>query len=98
VSLVWPRCKVCRSKFRVRLPLKVGFATHYVGRFVLLGSLAAGVAFRSTDMFTMGFAAFVALEVAAFRIGRLEPDIRDPITMMQLRRYRARGSDGSSTQ
>jgi hypothetical protein len=90
VSLLAPRCKLCRSKFRVRLPFGIGFGAHYVGLLLLLGSLAAAAALRITSLFTVGFFLFVVLELVVFWIGRLEADTRDPVTAMQLRRLRGR--------
>jgi hypothetical protein len=45
------------------------------------------VVLRDAAVFTIGFAVFLAVELLAFGIGRLEPDTRDPVTVMQLRRY-----------
>lgn len=93
-SLIWPRCKVCRSKFRVRLGFGVGLAANYLATVVLLGSLAVAVIRRDAEAFTLGFAAFVVLKLLMFHVGRLEPDSRDPVTVMQLRRYVGReGAD-----
>lgn len=86
-SLIWPRCKVCRSKFRVRLGFGIGLAANYFATLVLLGSLALGVVRRDAEVFTVGFVAFVVLKLLLFYAGRLEPDSRDPVTVMQLRRY-----------
>ena len=86
-SLIWPRCKVCRSKFRLRLPIGVGFVGDYVGQYLLLGSLVAAVVLANTWVFAVGLAVFAALEVVIFRVSRLEPDTRDPVTVMRLRRY-----------
>ena len=87
VSSIWPRCRVCRSKFRLRLPFGVGFIGDYVGQFVLLGSLVAAVVLLNTWVFAIGLVAYTALETVIFRVSRLEPDTRDPVTVMQLRRY-----------
>lgn len=57
---------------------------------VLLGSLAVAVVRRDESVFTLGFVAFVVLKILLFYAGRLTPDRRDPVTVMQLRRY-ARG-------
>lgn len=91
VSLIWPRCRVCRSKFRLRLPIGVGFIGDYLGQFVLLGALVAAVLLANVWVFAIGLAAFTALETVIFRVSRLEPDTRDPVTAMQLRRYPRRG-------
>ena len=87
-SLIWPRCKVCRSKFRLRLPFGVGFIGDYIGYVVLLGSLVAAVVLANSWVFAVGLALFAALEIVIFRVSRLEPDARDPVTAMQLRRYK----------
>jgi len=63
----------------------------YVGQFVLLGSLVAAVVLSNTWVFAIGLVAFTALETVIFRVSRLEPDARDPITAMQVRRYAPRG-------
>lgn len=89
-SLIFPRCRVCHSKFRLRLFIGVNFIGDYVGHFVLLGSLVASVALSNTWVFAVGLAAFIAIEAVIFRVSRLEPDTRDPITNMQLRRYAPR--------
>lgn len=89
-SLVWPRCKVCRAKFRVRFGFGIGFAASYVPMLVLLGSLAIAAIRRDDAVFTLGFVAFVVLKLVLFCGGRLEADRRDPVTAMQLRLY-ARG-------
>lgn len=86
-ALIWPRCKVCRSKFRVRLGFGVGLAANYLATLVLLGSLAVAVIRRDAAVFTLGFVAFVVLKLLLFHVGRLEPDSRDPVTAMQIRRY-----------
>ena len=86
-SLIWPRCKVCRSKFKLRLPIGIGFIGDYVGHCVLLGSIAVAVFVADTWAFVVGVALFTVLEVTIFRVSRLEPDTRDPVTVMQLRRY-----------
>ena len=96
VSLIWPRCRVCRSKFRLRLPIGVGFIGDYVGKLVLLGSLVAAVALANTWVFAIGLVAFTALETVIFRVSRLEPDTRDPVTAMQLRRYAPRSEKSES--
>lgn len=94
-SLIWPRCKVCRSKFRVRLDFGIGLAANYLAILVLLGSLAVAVIRRDAGTFTLGFVAFIVLKLVIFHLGRLEPDSRDPVTVMQLRRYVGRkGADG----
>ena len=59
----------------------------YVGQFVLLGSLVAAVVLLNTWVFAIGLVAYTALETVIFRVSRLEPDTRDPVTVMQLRRY-----------
>jgi hypothetical protein len=87
VSLIWPRCKVCRSRFRLRLPIGAGFIGDYIGHFLLLGSVALAVVLANIWLFVAGFAIFTALEVVIFRVSRLEPDTRDPVTVLQLRRY-----------
>ena len=87
VALIAPRCKNCKARFRVRLPFGVGLAGHYLSRGVLLASVAAALLTRGTEVFALGLLAFAVLEVGMFVVGRLEPDGRDPITVMQLRRY-----------
>jgi hypothetical protein len=71
----------------VRLPLGMGFVGHYVAQLALIASIVAAVARQNTSLFTAGFFVFVVLEIVVFWIGRLEPDTKDPITRMQLRRY-----------
>jgi hypothetical protein len=87
VALVFPRCKNCKSRFRVRLPYGLGFAGHYVSRTVLFAAVAAALVTQGSQVFAMGLLAFAALESVIFFWGRLEPDRRDPITVMQQRRY-----------
>jgi hypothetical protein len=78
----------------VRLGFGVGLAASYVATLVLLGSLAAAVVRRDAEVFTLGFFAFVVLKLVMFQVGRLEPDSRDPVTVMQLRRYVGRKGAG----
>lgn len=87
VALIWPRCRVCRSRFRVELPFGLKFVGHYAAQLVLVASIVAAVMRRDTSLFTVGFFVFVVVEIAIFWIGRLAPDTRDPITVMQQRRY-----------
>jgi hypothetical protein len=87
VSLIWPRCRVCRSKFRLRLPIGVGFIGDHVGQLLLLAAIVAAVVVTNIWVFAIGFVAFTALETLIFRVSRLEPDTKDPVTAMQLRRY-----------
>jgi hypothetical protein len=61
-----------------------------VGKVVLLASLVAAVVLANTWVFAIGLVVFAALDAVIFRISELEPDTRDPITNMQLRRYTPR--------
>jgi hypothetical protein len=74
----------------VRLGFGIGVAANDLATLVLLGSLVIAVTRRDAEVFTLGFVAFVVLKLVMFHAGRLEPDSRDPVTVMQLRRY-ARG-------
>jgi hypothetical protein len=65
-------------------------AANYLATLVLFGSLAVAVIRRDAEVFTAGFVAFVVLKILMFYAGRLEPDSRDPVTVMQLRRYAGR--------
>jgi len=67
----------------------VGFGAvgDYAGSIVFVGSLLAAILISDRRIAGAGLAAFVVLELAVFRVSRLEPDTRDPITNMQLRRY-----------
>jgi hypothetical protein len=89
VSQLWPRCRVCRARFRRRLS-GAGFIGDYAGKVVLLASLVAAVVLANTWVFAMGLVVFIAVDAVIFRISELEPDTRDPITNMQLRRYAPR--------
>ena len=84
-ALLWPRCKVCGSKFRRRLGF--GAIGGYAGSIVFVGSLLAAIGLSDHRIAGAGLAAFVVIELVLFRVSRLEPDTRDPITNMQLRRY-----------
>jgi hypothetical protein len=70
----------------------------YVGKVVLLASLVAAVVLANTWVFAIGLVVFTVLDAVIFRISELEPDTRDPITNMQLRRYAPRNQHPVSTK
>ena len=87
-ALLWPRCKVCRSRFRRRLAFGAPFIGDYAGAVIFAGSLVVAIMLSDRRIAGVGLAVFILVEVLVFRVGRLYPDERDPVTTMQLRRYR----------
>lgn len=95
-ALLWPRCKVCGSKFRRRLALGIPLVGDYAGSVVFVGALFAAVLLSDRRIAGVGLVAFVVLELVIFRVSRLEPDARDPVTNMQVRRFGRRGRSSAA--